>query len=201
MTVWLTVDFPRYTWCERSVLRLDSPCLQIKYDILVLFALQFVWYVCGLSRNVCMHASFSEVSDTDTDACIAFYNAAFLNCDFPRFPPPPGLALLMVTSSWSAVTAQQTVQSGLLYWASLVEGGSNFAYLGVAPGMPRTAFAIYDTNQSSLVPAAHLAALKTNNQAYNFSNGEITVTSPSGMYAPAKSFPDLSPSFLLPPAG
>ena len=115
-------------------------------------------------------------------------------------PFPSGLVLLLTMTTWSPATAQ-TVQSGLLYWASLVEGGSNFAYLGVAPGMPRTAFAIYDTNQSSLVPAAHLAALKTNNQAYNFSNGEITVTSPSGMYAPAKSLPALSPSFLLPPAG
>ena len=86
-------------------------------------------------------------------------------------PFPSGLVLLLTMTTWSPASAQ-TVQSGLLYWASLVEGGSNFAYLGVAPGLPRTAWAIYDTNQSSLVPAAHLAALKTNNQAYNFSNGE-----------------------------
>lgn len=46
-------------------------------------------------------------------------------------------ALLLQLSS-----AQTTPQSGIFYWCSLIEGGANYAWLGIANNQPRSSWQV-----------------------------------------------------------
>ena len=79
-------------------------------------------------------------------------------------------------------SSQTTTQSGLLYWCSATEGGSNFAWQGIAPNQPRTSWQVSAT-YPEWVDACHYLGIQSSGQPYTLSNGSSYPTnSPGSMY-------------------
>jgi hypothetical protein len=52
------------------------------------------------------------------------------------------LAILAIIETPSLSSAQTSAQTGLLYWCSMIEGGSNFAWQNIATNQPRTTWQV-----------------------------------------------------------
>ncbi|GAX75913.1 hypothetical protein CEUSTIGMA_g3356.t1 [Chlamydomonas eustigma] len=90
--------------------------------------------------------------------------------------------LILSATSASAQTVS-SYQTGLLYWCSFIEGGSNFAWNNIATNLPRAAWKV-NNQYPSWAYACHYQGVQTSGASYMFSNGSsYPPNNPTSNYA------------------
>ena len=111
-------------------------------------------------------------------------------------------ALLVATAAISAfsVVSAQTPQTGIFYWCSYIEGGSNLNSIGFANAAPRTTvLGLPQTGSPSSAPCHHPSAgifpfINSDGNSYTYSNGSAY---PQNIASPAASLYAIAPSSCM----